>query len=363
MENYLRDMLLVLQEQNVEIRALVHRHKFGTTSDPFIDEIPCFGQWLYAPVSPSFPLKLVSMISEFKPDILHMHLPNTSALWVLAIPAARKIPWVVHWHADVGVKSGSLLKLAYRAYKPFEQRVLSRSRRIIATSPPYLASSTALIPWKSKSVSIPLGRAPNGFPAISKQAMTKAHKQWGGFEKRVLVVARMTYYKGLEYLIQAVQQTSSVRLVVVGPDTEKKLAHQIKDNRIAKKIWLAGTQPEEQLHALMATCDCLCLPSIDRCEAFGLTLLEAMYHGKPVIASNIHGSGISWVVDDGVTGKLVPPKNVQLLSEALESVNPKSPEWIRMGKQAKKKFAAHFDLAQSARDIVRHYESILIENI
>ena len=56
----------------------------------------------------------------------------------------------------------------------------------------------------------------------------------------------------------------------------------------------------------MATCDCLCLPSIERTEAFGMVLLEAMFFGKATVIGDVKGSGMGWVVDDGITGLEIP---------------------------------------------------------
>ena len=62
---------------------------------------PSYGRLLYAPVSPAFPFWLARAIREFQPDLLHLHLPNTSAFGALLVPAARRLPWVIHWHADM----------------------------------------------------------------------------------------------------------------------------------------------------------------------------------------------------------------------------------------------------------------------
>ena len=59
--------------------------------------------------------------------------------------------------------------------------------------------------------------------------------------------------------------------------------------------------------------DCLCLPSIERTEAFGVVLLEAMYFGKPALSSRLRGSGMDWIVEDGVTGLKFEPGSVDSL--------------------------------------------------
>ncbi|MEZ5575136.1 MAG: glycosyltransferase [Candidatus Competibacteraceae bacterium] len=105
----------------------------GTEETP-IYRAPCFGRLLYAPISPAFPVWLNRTIRTFRPDLLHLHLPNTSAFWARRLPAARRLPWIVHWHADVVASTiDQRLALAYRLYRPFEERLLATSRAVIAT--------------------------------------------------------------------------------------------------------------------------------------------------------------------------------------------------------------------------------------
>jgi len=61
------------------------------------------------------------------------------------------------------------------------------------------------------------------------------------------------------------------------------------------------------------------LPSIAKSEAFGLVLLEAMAWGKPVISTEL-GTGTSFVNQDGITGFVVPPKNSQVLAQAIKKL-------------------------------------------
>lgn len=104
MEHFLADLLPALRVHGVVPAALVHDERRGLSGrrpapsdSPAIYRAPCFGQMLYAPLSPAFPFWLNRAIRDFRPDLLHLHLPNTSAFWALTIPAARRLPWVVQW--------------------------------------------------------------------------------------------------------------------------------------------------------------------------------------------------------------------------------------------------------------------------
>src|SRR5450432_16398 len=170
------DVCAALAARGVSVAMLAHAEPGLYRSRKFlagaveVTLAACHGKWLYAPVSPTFPWLLERTIKRYRPDLLHLHLPNTSAFWALMLPSARRLPWVVHWHADIPLDSRRAgLRLAYRLYRPWEQAVLRRARVVIATSAPYRDSSAALAPWRDKTRVIALG-----LPAISSESAIAA---------------------------------------------------------------------------------------------------------------------------------------------------------------------------------------------
>jgi rhamnosyl/mannosyltransferase len=257
-------------------------------------------------------------------------MPNTSAFWAMMIPSARHIPWVIHWHSDVVTSHiDRRLSWAYHLYRPLEQQLLARSRAIISTSPPYLASSQTLRPWQAKCHIIPLGLNPARIPDPKKEALSHVATLWQGAPFKALALGRLTYYKGFNFLIKAVAELANLRLLIVGKgELRSRLESLIKAQKLENKVTLLGFQSEAQLSALFASCDVLCVPSLERTEAFGLVLLEAMRFQKPVIASDIPGSGVGWVVRQGGHGLLVKPADFGALMQALLHLQQQSP-WQR----------------------------------
>lgn len=339
-EHFLADLLPALRNQGIAVAALVHDSPATAPSSPVplpegeestrlrdaeeirIDRAPSYGRLLYAPVSPAFPFWLARAIREFRPNLLHLHLPNTSAFWALLVPAARRLPWVIHWHADV-VSSAidRRLALAYRLYRPFEQRLLAASRAAIATSPPYLDASAALAPWRERCHVVPLGLDPARIPDPDPAARARALALWGEPGFRVLAIGRLTYYKGHDVLIRAAAELPGSRVLIVGTGEQRqRLATLIQTLDLTERVRLPGFQPEADLNALLAGCDVLCLPSLERTEAFGLVLLEAMRFGKPVVVGDIPGSGAGWVTRQAGHGLLVPPGDALALAAALRDL-------------------------------------------
>ncbi|EGV33991.1 glycosyl transferase group 1 [Thiorhodococcus drewsii AZ1] len=326
MEYFLGDLLPALHAQGVAVAALVHadgRSTPGpkpTLGDPIpVYRAPCLGRLLYAPISPAFPIWLNRLIRDFRPDLLHLHLPNTSAFAALALPSARRIPWVVHWHSDVVTSDiDRRLALAYRLYRPFEQALLARAQAVIATSPDYLESSTALRPWRDRCHVIPLGLNAERIPNPDHDTLGQAERLWAEPGTRILAVGRLTYYKGHEVLIDAAARLPDSRILIVGTgDLQDRLTAKIAALGLEQRITLTGFQPDAVLQALVASCDLLCLPSLERTEAFGLVQLEAMRFGKPVVVSDIAGSGTGWVVREAENGLLTSPGDPAQLAERI----------------------------------------------
>ncbi|MBZ0097585.1 MAG: glycosyltransferase, partial [Taibaiella sp.] len=130
METFLGDILPALERRGVSSAAVVHvatKHSNKTNKQtPTRTRVygsKTYGSLLYAPISPRFPLTLNKAIREFSPEILHIHMPNTSAFWLLCVPAAQRIPWVIHWHSDVvQSKHDKRLAWAYHIYRLLEIR-------------------------------------------------------------------------------------------------------------------------------------------------------------------------------------------------------------------------------------------------
>lgn len=370
-ERFMADLLPALQTQSIATAALVHdeqSHRRGlrpipTDSIP-VYRVPCHGRVLYAPVSPTFPCWLNQAIREFHPDLLHLHLPNTSAFWTLAVPAARRLPWVIHWHADVVASAiDRRLALAYRLYRPLEQRLLAVSRAVIATSPPYLDASTALEPWRDRCQVIPLGLNPERIPDPDPATRERAEALWGRADFRVLAIGRLTYYKGHDTLIRATAHLPGSRVLIVGTGEHRgRLAALIRSMKLGERVALPGFQPEVDLNALLASCDVLCLPSLERTEAFGLVLLEAMRFGKPVVVSDIPGSGAGWVTRQAGHGLLAPPGDAGGLTAALRELQHDPKRRLALGRAGAAALRERFGIEPVAAAVAELYGRVLATN-
>jgi len=370
----MRDLMVALDRRGVACAALVHRHDWSLTNrDEVVGlngrtfRVVRAGTWirlLFTPISPAFPLLLRRMIRDLRPDILHLHLPNPSAFWALFLPSARRIPWIVHWHADViTAAQGWLMQVAYALYRPLERTVLKRSAAIIATSPPYLETSKPLHPWQPKCRVVPLGlderRLSTGAAMANAPVASRANAEV--IEPlQILAVGRLTYYKGFRYLLEALAQNANLHLTLAGEgDQLHELGQLAATLGVEQRARFHGTAKDAELARLLTDCDCLCLPSIERTEAFGMVLLEAMSFGKAVVVSDVPGSGMGWVVDHGVTGLKVPPADPKSLADALRELADDRDWMVEMGKAGKDKFERMFEIDHAVEGIVDAYRAVL----
>jgi len=126
------------------------------------------------------------------------------------------------------------------------------------------------------------------------------------------------WYKGLEYLLMAIRtlmdKGANTHLVVIGDgDRKQHYVELAKSMGLADRVKFLGGMPDPELAKFYNACKCLVLPSISHTESFGMVLAEAMACGRPVVSSDI--GGLTDVVRG--SGILVPPKNVDSLSNAI----------------------------------------------
>ena len=362
-ENFVFDLANSQVGQGHRVTVLSHQTGFAKSSQQetingvTVLRVRSFGQLAHAPACPGFPRHLHAIIRRFQPDIIHAHLPNLSAFWLLFLP--KTCPIVLHWHADV--VSSALdrkMRYLYPLYNPCETRLIQKADRIICTSRAYLDTSPALRRQRKKCVVIPLGLDPSRM-AVSEPSDTPA------FKKRtnrllVLGVGRFAYYKGFEYLIQAAEKTPDAHFIIAGDGPGKsKIQNQVIARSLQHRIFLPGQISRDELIHLFYQCDIFCLPSIERTEAFGLVLLEAMSFGKPLVTTSIAGSGVAEVNLPGVTGLQVPAANAEALAGAIQFLGRNPEIRMKMGQMAKKRFQNHFDIRFVAHRIETVYGDLI----
>ncbi len=370
-ENYMRDIMVSLNHLDVRNFAVVHRHElsFRSIDDTIeVDDIPFHviraGTWfkfMYAPFSPMFPILMRRLARLYQPNIIHFHMPNPSAFWALLMLRMRNVAWVIHWHADVVASSHDpKLRWFYHLYQPLEQMMLRRAAAVVVTSEAYLDYSEPLREHRAKCHVVPLGLQPEA-PDTAGQTSQNISEYVQDDRFKVLAIGRLTYYKGFEYLLRAAALLKTdIRVDIIGSGQRERSLRKLASHLgLDGQLHLIGHVTDDELHARLHACDCVCLPSLERTEAFGMVLLEAMMHGKATVVSDVAGSGMGWIVEHDHTGIKVPPGDAQALAEALAWLRDHPAQTRSMGEQGRLRFKELFVIERSAKSLQKIYHSIV----
>ena len=227
------------------------------------------------------------------------------------------------------------------ALAPVLRRVIRGSDRVTAISTHTADLVRELVP-SADPVIIPFGAAVT--------PLDRSAPRRGASGYRILFVGRLVERKGVRVLLDAVRSLSAeaepgVLLEIVGEGPERgPLEARSLAAGIQERVTFHGFVSAERLRELLCGADCLVLPAVQDSkgdvEGLGVVLLEAMSFGVPVVASRV--GGITDIVEDGVTGSLVPPGDVTALAEALDHLR-RDPEYAsRLADAGRRKVAADF---------------------
>jgi rhamnosyl/mannosyltransferase len=304
------------------------------------------------PVVPQIPSRL--LLAE-KNDVIHVHgmTPSQTDLSLLFLRLKGAKAVYTH-HFDPETRGGHLTEF----YSFFGRSVLKFANTIVASTQSYAQSSPFLKPYLGRVRIIPMGVDTNRFNNNRKNPyLLETNPELMRFEKKILFVGKLIYYKGPRFLLEAFAnlKTKDVCLMFVGEGSEKKQLIQLANHfRVSERVFFMGAVADSTLPFLYTFSDVLVLPSVTRREAFGIVILEAMASGKPVVASAI--PGVSDVVEHGRTGYLVPPANSTALARAIDTILEHSSTARLMGDTARQITRTKYDWEKVFAKYLQLYE-------
>lgn len=309
--------------------------------------VPEFGRYASAPLCPTAPRELLRL----RPDIVHLHFPNPMGDLTYLFSGTRA-PLVISYHADI-IKQRAYL----RFYRPVLERLFRRAAQIIAASEDYVASSEFLRERADRTCIIPYGIEPDSFALRNGEHMEAERLRQELGAPVVMFVGALRYYKGLDVLIRAMTQVEA-RAVIVGRGSDSELSTLAAALGVADRIVFTGEVSAGQLRVLVNAADVLVLPSIDRCEAFGIALLEGMACSKPVISTDLP-TGLRLVNQHEVNGLRVPPGDPDALAKALNRVLGDRDLRVRLGEAGRRRVMGEFSSARMVSRTLQVYGEVL----
>lgn len=304
-------------------------------------------------VSPLSKIKYLRVLSEirdrirsFRPDVLHAHYASSYGL-LGALTGFH--PYVISvWGSDVYdfPRKSPLHRLVLRYSLSRADRILSTSRAMAGETGNYTGKPIEVTPF-----GIDLDRfrpdcpRRDAFPGELVIGTTKALED----------------VYGQEYLIRAFAEVvgaspgSCLRLWLIGRgQAEARLRALAAELGLEDRVTFEGLVPNESIQECHARIDVFAM--LSNAESFGVAALEAQACGKPVVATAV--GGLPEVVQDGVTGFLVPPRDPGAAAAAIARLVRDDGLRASMGAAARKRVESLYDWKLCALQRASIYESL-----
>jgi len=293
-------------------------------------------------------LRLRLFLRSLAPDLVHVHYISASSS-VFFFWRLRNLV-ISTWGSDI-VYYGGEGPEARRArfYKRF---LLSQAEVITATSH-YLARVTAQYAPPGRRIHV----VPFGVDCgIFKPVKRKERQD----DFVVGFVKHLEPKYGPEYLIRAMRRVVDkhprARLLMVGSGSmREELEALVDDLGLRSRVIFTGAIPHKDVPRTLAKMDILAMPSIH--DAFGVAALEAQAMEVPVVATRV--GGIPEVVEDGMTGVLVEPRNVEQLAQAIIGLLEDPDLRMEMGRKGREYVLAHYQWKENAAEMEEIYVDVV----
>ncbi|MBP8291498.1 MAG: glycosyltransferase [Caldilineaceae bacterium] len=348
-EDYLTDLLprqtgqpLVGQGTRLEPVLLCASPTTATTEGWFegvrVVRAGALGRY-YTPIAPTWP----AWIRRLRPDLIHLHLPCPLGEWAIALADPRTL-LVVSLHNEY-VRPAWALALQGR----LQRRLLQRAAAILVGAPDYAATSPVLAGLGHK-----VHTAPYGID-LPRYARRDAPPAPGA---GVLFAGRLTYYKGVEVLLDAARLIKAPITIAGDGPWRARLQGQARRLGLDARVTFLGAVDDARLIDLMQHSQVFVFPSTERSESFGLVQLKAMACGLPVVSTTL--PGVSWLNQDGQTGLTVPPCDAPELAAAVNRLLADEHLRARLAAGAAAR-ARHFDLATMTAAVTQVYAAVMAD--
>lgn len=303
-----------------------------------------FPIYFYKPAFPSFPRLcpgFMKILRELKPDLIHTRLSSAAAIGG-------------YWGKRAGIPVLSTVdKFAKLRYYRNAERLLacSSSLRNYLLQAGHPANRVSVV---QNAVELDHYRRDRGKRAEMREHMGVSEE---GI-KVILGAGRLVYGKGFDVLVRAFSivkpPCAVLRIIGSGPE-QGRLEELIRELGLSSRAELLPFVSD--LRPYLWASDLFVLPSRSL-EGFGLVLLEAMASGVPVIATAVGGPVD--LVEEGRSGWLVEPGNVEHLAEKISEILDNPSAMARVGEGAYER-AKRFDVKECAETIQAEYKEVLVE--
>jgi glycosyltransferase involved in cell wall biosynthesis/LmbE family N-acetylglucosaminyl deacetylase len=295
------------------------------------------------PVNPLWPVRVWLLLRRERPAVVNAHTP-VPGLADVAVWAAGRTPTVVTYHAATLEKDQSrTLALLVRGYTAVQRRTLRRASAVIAVSEHVRACLDAEVRPKTSVVT-------NAIAGTEIRAERPAHRP-----DQLLFLGsldRSHAWKGLDLILQAVagyrdRYGERLELVVAGDGNGRTgYRRRAAELGVADRVRFAGMVTGPAKEELLASATALVSYPVTANDAFPTVFLEAWAHRLPVVAAAL--GAIPSVLEDEVTGLLVPPHRPDLLAGTIRRLLTDPGLQARLAAAGAERVASHHTWTRQA---------------
>lgn len=295
--------------------------------------------------------RIRKIIKDIRPDIVHAHYASSYGL----LGALTNFhPLIISvWGGDV--IDFPVTSIFHRIIFQFSirkaDRLLTTSHFMADLLKKYYKKSIEITPF---GIDVTLFTPGIKFPFFDQE-----------FDAIIGCIKGLEWYYGIEYLIEAFEIVVSklkdkrLKLVIVGSGAiEQKILNMIKLKNLENQILLTGKIDYDQIHYYHSLLDIFVAVSVYQ-ESFGVAVIEASACGKPVIISRV--GGMIEVVDENLTGYIVPPQNADELADRIIKLVLDPELRLKMGQAGREKVINEYSLNSSIDKMMKIYTGLFKE--
>ncbi len=341
------DILTVGESKHLEIEQV---------TNGCVYRMPRHAEFDSARLSAALPWFLLKNIDYY--DIVHLNRPNPigelAFLLCKGTWRGRHTASVVTFHAEV-VSTKRFARL-YNAI--ITNPVMQLADKIIVSSPQMASTVACLSTVQEKTTVIPFGINLHAWQSCSKPQLPEQLMTINNGQLHLLFVGRLVRYKGIDVLVKAMTTAPGLLYIAGDGPLRESIDSLIKTLGLTERVKILGRVSDDLLSSLYTWADVLILPSVDRGEAFGYVLIEAMAHSTALISTEL-GTGTSWINIHGETGLVVPPRDSGILAGAIHTIAAQPDLLAQYKRNALRRAEEKFTLARMLTDTYCLYESLL----
>lgn len=293
-------------------------------------------------------------------DVVVVNLPEFEGVITALIARLYNKRVISIYHCEIQLSNTFMGQIIQSLLEVSNALTLSLSLEIVTYTRDYANYSRLLRLFPDKVTPI---YPPVPKPKDSLTTIKRLKAKIGNADVLLGVSARLAQEKGIEYLLEAVEDIQKkmknkiVKVIVAGPvDPVGEVSYKRKImsliEQLQTNVVFVGSLSQEEIGAFYRLIDILVLPSVNSTEAFGMVQVESMLVGTPVIATDLPGVRIP-IRQTGM-GIVVAPGNAHAIADAVVTIMNDKKHYVKDSQAIQKEFSLS-RVGERIEDLLSHY--------